>query len=188
MQNFQTRYVKKTLKYDGAQLRSHFIYDQFNLLGDAMIAFTGPCDVALPDMVDLQDVKLDSPIYSKSMLHFIIEHFGVDLLHMVLRQRLLMAIVQQELLKKLPQKKILRWGDDLYENEAKLSVSIATLSPISGLIHAGINVISDGTPVKTKGLEDYGINPEEFARRVMEEYKDEMKSIYLATCKVRAVP
>ncbi len=188
MNNIQTRFVKKEMKYDGSQLRSHYIYDQYNLMGDAILSFVGPCDVALQSMVDLQDVKLDSPIYSKSMLHFIIEHFGVSLENMVLRQRLLMAIIQQELLKKLSQKKIIRLGDDLYENDAKLSVSIATLSPVSGLIHIGVNVISKGTPVKTKGLEDYEVNPEELARRVMEEYKEELKSIYLATCKVRAVP
>ncbi|MGD9580006.1 MAG: DUF366 family protein, partial [Vampirovibrionia bacterium] len=56
--------------YDGTQLSPHWIYNEFGLLGDAIVAFIGECEVNLDHMVDLQDVKENAPIYSKKMLSF----------------------------------------------------------------------------------------------------------------------
>lgn len=173
--------------YDGSQLRSHWIYQTTRLQGDALVSFIGPCQVDLSHMVDWEDVVNQKPIFSEKMLHFLVEHFENDLEKMVLRQRLLMVIMQEELQTILKNEMITRKGDDLYMGEAKLTVSIATASPVSCLIHAGINISSRNTPVLTKGLEDLEVDPHFFAMHVMERYVHEMESVRWARCKVRAV-
>jgi len=120
------------------------------------------------------------------MLHFIIEHFDRDLEKAVLRQRLLISIIV-ELLNVMGYKPV-RDGDDIFIDDAKLSVSIATLSPVSSLIHVGLNIIGQGAPVKAIGLEEIGINNiGEFAQKVLFAYQNEIQSIHLACCKVRGV-
>ncbi|MBI2346914.1 MAG: DUF366 family protein, partial [Deltaproteobacteria bacterium] len=79
-------------------------------------------------------------------------------------------------------------GNDLFEGTAKLSVSIATASPISTLMHTGINILSTNTPVMTKGLHDYGIDPAPFATKVMARYAEEIAGVVHARAKVRGVP
>lgn len=85
------------ITYDGRQLSSHWMYRHFNLLGDAAVAFIGPCRVDLSEMVDIEDVKAKAPIFSLKMLHALVEFFSGDLHLTVYRQRLLMvADVQNE--------------------------------------------------------------------------------------------
>ncbi len=187
MKRIETKFIELKIPYSGKELRSHFIYDQFDLLGDALVAFAGPCDVSLEQMVDLEDVKLDAPIYSENMLHFIGEFYGISLETTITYQRLLIALMSQEM-HASGFTKVLRQGDDLYEGDAKLSVSIATLSPTSTLIHAGINISSKNTPVKTKGLEDFKISPTEFAQKILKAFQEEFHDISKALCKVRSVP
>jgi len=182
----QIHFHAEPLAYQGPELTSHFIYNRFGLRGDAMVAFAGPCEVHLKDMVDLEDVHADAPIYSESMLHFLIEHFQTPLETMVLRQRLLTAQIQTHL-QAAGQTQVRRSGDDLYDGSNKLSVSIATVSPVSGLIHFGINLSSQNTPVPTRGLNDYGIEWQGFAQVILTAYLDEDRSIRQALTKVRWV-
>ncbi|MBX7148906.1 DUF366 family protein [bacterium] len=179
-------FIEKETAYNGSQLRSHFILNNTGLYGDGIVAFIGPCDVKLDHMVDLEDVIAKKSIYSESMLHFIVEHFDMDLERMVLRQRLLISLIQTELLDQLDQK-IVRRGDDLYLDEYKLTVSIATTTPVSCVIHTGININSNNTPVLTQGLNDFGINPQAFARAVMNRYAEEIAGVTKACTKVRGV-
>lgn len=187
MKNLEIQFIDAPLAYTGQELRSHFIYERFDLLGDACVAFQGPCNVRLEHMVDLEDVKLQAPIYSEQMLHFLGEFYGLSLEATVAYQRLLIALMLEEL-HRAGCSQVRREGDDLYEGEAKLSVSIATLSPVSTLLHAGINISSKNTPVKTKGLEDFGLDPAEFACRILQRFQEEFQGISMALCKVRAVP
>lgn len=179
-------FIDKSLTYNGDFLRSHWIYNTFDLLGDAAVAFCGPCDVQLSEMVDLADVHEQASIYSENMLHIIVEHFQTPLETMVLRQRLLTAQVR-DLLEASGVAGIQRDGDDLYDGAHKLSVSIATLSPVSGVMHFGLNISSQNTPVPTRGLADYDLNPEVFAHQLLKNYAEELLNIRQATCKVRAV-
>ena len=55
-------------------------------------------------------------------------------------------------------------------------------------IHFGVNVVSKGTPVKTKGLKDYGIPPRTFAADVLRRYAAEYADMKMDCSKVRAVP
>ncbi len=174
------------LKYDGNQLSSLFAYRTFSVQGDSIVGFRGECHVAIEEMVDLADVKEGAHIYSTDMVHFIVELFALDLEKAVLYQRLLVAIVK-EIIESQISDPILRKGDDLYIGQNKLSVSIATLSPVSSMIHFGINVSSKDTPVATCGLQDLGIVPEGFAKEVLNRFTEEYESMYMARCKVRGV-
>ena len=77
-----------SMAYTGQALSNHWIYKNFGILGDAVVAFTGPCEIDQSRMVDLEDVLNDDQIYSSHMLHFIVEVFGATLREGVLLQRL----------------------------------------------------------------------------------------------------
>lgn len=184
----RSKFITEKITYTGEQLRSHWAYENFDLQGDSIVAFIGGCDVSPDKMVDLADRKEHKTIYSEEMLHFIGEHFDLDLEKTLLRQKLLITILMEKLNHRLKGSVVHRLGDDLFEEDRKLSVSIATLSPVSTMIHVGINVSSKNTPVKTKGLRDYGIDPVELAEAVMNQYMVEMKTLALARSKVKGVP
>ncbi|WP_028052741.1 DUF366 family protein [Carboxydothermus ferrireducens] len=181
------RFIDQKIDYDGSQLRPHFIYENFGLIGDAIIAFRGRAEVS-DHLVDLEDKKENAFIYSEDMLHFLVEHFDLDLEKAVLRQRLLVTIIK-ETLEALIDKPIVRMGDDLYIDDRKLSVSIATKSLVSTLIHTGINVKSDNAPVAAIGLADLGLESrvEYLGRLIVQRYGMEMEAINLAKAKVRGV-
>lgn len=181
------KYIDDEVKYIGSQLAPHWIYKNYKLQGDAIVAFCGECEVKLTEMVDIEDVINNEPIYSKSMLSFITEQFNVDLVEGVFRQRLLICIIKEELEKRGVF--VVRNGDDLMINGAKLTVSIATKSQTSVLIHTGINILSEGAPVKACGLtSELGIvDIKEFANTIMSRYSDEIEDIVLASTKVRGV-
>ena len=84
---------------------------------------------------------------------------------------------------------VVRNGDDLMIDGRKLSVSIATKSTTSILIHTGLNILSEGAPVKASGLtSELGISDiKEFALEVMKRYSEELEDINLASTKVRGV-
>ena len=182
----ETLWLDQELTYDGTQLAPHYIYRNFGILGDAIIAFIGPAQVKIEHMVDWADVLDDAPIYSPQMLHFLIEHFDTNLEIAVYRQRMLICLIK-EILEQY-HITLRRDGDDLYVADGKLSVSIASASTLSTLIHTGLNIETEGTPVKTAGLSLLGITDIKIlAETVMEKYKAELDGIYIARCKVRSL-
>ena len=183
----KTQLLEQEIKYEGWQLSPHWIYKNFKIQGDATVAFIGECEVKLTEMVDIEDVINDEPIYSKSMLSFISEQFNVGLVEGVFRQRLLICIIKEALEKR--GFKITRNGDDLFFDGRKLTVSIATKSINSVLIHTGINIDSTGAPVKASGLtSELGIvDIKELAQEILAKYSDEIDDIVMASTKVRGV-
>ena len=183
----KTKLLEQEIKYEGWQLSPHWIYKNFKIQGDAAVAFIGECEVKLTEMVDIEDVINNEPIYSKSMLSFISEQFNIGLVEGVFRQRLLICIIKEALEKRGVFGR--RNGDDLFVNDKKLTVSIATKSVNSILIHTGINIDSNGAPVKACGLKnDLGISDiEAFAAEILEKYSEEIDDIILASTKVRGV-
>ena len=183
----KSKFIDKNIVYIGSQLAPHWIYKNFNIQGDAIVAFIGECKVDLSEMVDIEDVINNEPIYSKLMLSFITEQFNIGLIEGVLRQRLLITII-----KELLEGKgifVIRNGDDLMIDNKKLSVSIATKSINSVLIHTGLNILSEGAPVAASGLQsELEISDiKDFANTVMKHYIEEIDDIVLASTKVRGV-
>lgn len=182
-----TKLIEQEIKYTGLELSPHWIYKKFNLQGDAIVAFCGECEVKLTEMVDIEDVINDEPIYSKNMLSFIVEHFNIDLIEGIFRQRLLITIIKEALENLLTShvSRLTRRGDDLFVDNKKLSVSIATKSLTSVLIHVGINIDPTGAPVEAIGLNSLNIaDINDFANQVMVKYSQEIDDIILASTKV----
>lgn len=179
-------WIDTPIAYDGSQLRAHWILAQTGLAGDAVVAFRGPCCVADHEMADLAD--LDGPgIAADDMVHFVWECFSdTSLLLAVHRQRLLSATALEVLktMESLPSMR--REGDDLYVGEGKLSISIATASPVSSLIHFAVNARQGGAPVRIASLEDLRIEPRAFAESLLSRIVSEQESIAVARSKVRA--
>lgn len=183
----QTKFIEKEIIYTGKELAPHWIYKKFGLQGDAIVAFTGEADVKITDMADIEDVIKNTPIYSKKMLHIIVEHFNLNLVEGVLRQRILVVLLKELLESRGFVAK--RCGDDLFVEDKKLTVSIATKSPTSVLIHLGINIIAEGALVKACGLgDDFNITDiKKFAQELIDSYKDEIFWVNRAATKVRGV-
>ena len=153
-----TLFCNKKIKYDGSQIAPHWALMKFGIYGDSMVAFRGPCSIPFSKMVDLEDVIASSAIRSRDMLHFIVEHFGVGIETAVLRQRLIAVLVRD---------------------------SVASVGLVSSKIHFGINIDGRGAPVPAKGLRDYSIDPELFAKGIMSAYSAELESVRLSCVKVR---
>ncbi len=174
--------------YTGAQLRSGWIAEAAGLAGDAAVAFIGPCEVAPEHMVDREDLEAGARIASPAMVHVIVEHAGADLDLIVARQRLLIAIALELLNRHLGEPLLRREGDDLYLRDRKLSVSVATTSATSGLIHAGFNLRGEGAPVPAIGLEELGKDARIFAAELLSAYAEEIADAHRAAEKVRPAP
>lgn len=182
----KTHFSAKRFKYNGYQIRSRWAYKTFGFKGDNIVSFIGECDIAPKYMVDLEDLEKGARIYSPLMLHFIIEHFDLGLDKAILYQRLLSTIIKEIIERKI-RRLLVRDGDDLFDGRAKLSISIATQTPVSSKIHFGINIETQGTPVLTKGLKDYKIQPGWLAREAMRNYAKELSMIAHARTKVKWV-
>ena len=181
-----TVFADRDIPYTGAELRPLWILDTFGVQGDAMAAFLGPCDVTREHMVDRLDVLQGATIRAARMLHFIVEQFSeAGLLAAVLSQRLLVCVAAEVLRGAgiAPERR----GDDLFVGPRKLSVSIATISAVSSLIHLGLNVDPAGAPVPAVGLAELGLDVREVGEAVLHRYAAECEAVREARCKVRAV-
>ncbi len=188
----QVQLEKQPRPYTGIELRPHFLLTELGLKGSALGAFIGPCEVKTEHLVDWEDRLAQDKIVAGKMVHFIGEFFGAPLREGVLRQRLFMATCAQLLVELLPQEKlktsaVSRDGDDLFWDGRKISVSIVTASPVSQLLHVGINIDPSGAPVPAVGLAEMGIEPEVFAQEALKRFAEEWESMEWACAKVRPV-
>lgn len=181
----KTRLLDTRITYDGSQLRAHWVLHQAGIAGDALVAFRGPCAVTQNEMADLAD--LEGPgIAAQDMVHFVWESFREpDLLLAVHRQRLLSAQAREVLQELAPRTTIHRTGDDLWVGPGKLSISIATVTPVSSLVHFAVNATPGGAPVRTATLADFGVDPTRFAAQLLQKVAEEQESIEEARAKVR---
>lgn len=187
----KTKWINKIIKYDGSQLKPLFAYENYKILGDSVVSWIGPCDIPFDNMKDLEDVVALSPIRGDLMLHFIIEVFHQSLFSGVCLQRLFAGIVKDELNILLAKKKnpmiLLRDGDDIFFEDKKLSISIASQSILATQIHFAVNITNKGTPVKTLSLQDLKVGPKQISVTVMKSLLREFESIVEATKKVRSL-
>ena len=184
-----TRFLEDRIRYDGSQLAEGWAADRAGGPGPAhvAVAFVGPCDVAPEYMVDLEDLRDGSRIFSREMVHFIVEHAGPDLEKAVLHQRLLVCIAAEVLAAWPAAAAVRRRHDDLYDGKRKLSISIATTSERSALIHLALNVRTGDFPLPVKGIADYDVEPRRFAEGVLQRYARECDGMDHAQTKVRHV-
>ncbi|MFP3908406.1 MAG: DUF366 family protein [Archaeoglobaceae archaeon] len=165
-------FIDSELGYDGSQIRSLWAYREAGIKEDSVISFIGSCDVRGDAQVDYEKVVLQEEIYSPKMLHFIVEHFDeVSLRLICTRQRFLTCLVQDLLDKEC---KISREGHNLFWNGKKLTVSTATISPVSAKIHFGVNVESN----EHASLQEMGFSdPKKLALEICRRYAYEMDDL-----------
>lgn len=176
--------------YTGVELRPHFLLQEMGLKGSGIGVFIGPCRVQTEHLVDWEDRLANDRIEARSMIHFIGEFFGMSLNEGILTQRFLMSLIG-EVLNQDFGVRITRRGDDLYsgypESPRKLSVSIVTASPVSVLLHTGINIDPEGAPVAAVGLRELGVTADVLISRVKERFTEEWIEMKWACTKVRPV-
>jgi hypothetical protein len=181
------RFFDRPMDYTGRELRSGWIKEAFGLEGNSIVSFAGSCHVSGPDLVDLEDLALGNIVAGDRMLHFLVEIFGLSLPGIVFAQRLLCSLTKELLVGVSGGKAITRHGDDLFVGSGKLSVSVATASAVSGLIHMGLNISKQGVPVEAACLEDLGLDYREVASSVVSGFAQEVQSSLQAAKKVRLV-
>lgn len=152
-----------------------------------MIAFRGGCDISLANMADLEDKQAGKSIYSEDMLHFIFESFRCRLPEMILWQHLFASSLVELLYAGDPSLSIRRKGNDIYVLDRKLSISVATVSTVSSLLHFGINISSANTPVPTISLGDMGLDAADTARQILANMQAEYTIAEKALYKVKPV-
>lgn len=182
----KTQFIDESFKYDGTQLRPLFAYLQYQILGNSVVSWIGPCDIPIEHMVDGEDLLAGAEIRGQEMLHFIFEIFDRELVTGVFLQRLFASLVRDQIEAKTG-KSLRRSGDDLYWDDRKLSISIATKSTNSVMVHFAMNVVNDGTPVATCSLQDLKLEPKAFALDLLSLVSEEYENILEASYKVRSV-
>ena len=180
-------FVRDEILFTGEQLSSFWAYRNYDVLGDNIVAFIGPCQVDEKYIIGIDHFKKKTQIKSERMLHFLVEHFELDLEKAILRQKLLVDILKDKLNHRLKGDVLQRWGDDLFDTDSKLTVSATLRTSVSTKIHLGINISSKNISVKAKGLEDYGIDPNDVSQAVMDQYRLDMRLISQKLCKTRSI-
>jgi hypothetical protein len=183
----KTLWIESPMAYLGPELRPHFILSKWKVEGSALVAFRGPCDVKTEHLVDWEDRLQSDFIRAREMLHFLGEFFGITLKEGIWIQRLIVSEWCAELMRRGIE--VTREGDDLFVRGGKLSVSIVTASPVSVLLHLGINIDPEGAPVSAVGLGSLlpEVKIEELAARILSRFQSEYQSVDRASVKVRPV-
>ncbi|MBY9000568.1 MAG: DUF366 family protein [Candidatus Heimdallarchaeota archaeon] len=163
--------LSKLTTYDGSQLSSQFTSQNYDVIGNSILVFRGGMKLSPKEMVDIKDIQRESHlsnilISSDDSLHFIIEEFDIQPPNMEIeyyRLRMLTQIV----IELLNSRGITtnRKGTDIYIQDKKVNVGIASISVSSSKIHFGINLGDTGFPkhVKATCLFNLGVQEEEIA-------------------------
>lgn len=177
------------IKYDGSQIAPLWAYS-VDIKGDSIVAFHGPMDVTLDNMKDLEDEKANKTIMGGDLIHFIVERFNspTSMRLAYYMQRLLVVCIRDVLGKHGI--KTRREGDDLFVNDGKLTVCIASAGVSSEKIHCGMNITNNGTPddVKTAALDDLGVgNWKSLAKEISNTFVKEIEDIEGDIAKTRCL-
>ncbi|MBX3040412.1 MAG: DUF366 family protein [Bdellovibrionaceae bacterium] len=188
----KTLWIQETMAYDGTQLNPLVNYLKHGLMGDSLVAWVGPCEISFEHMVDGEDLREQAAIRGSRMLHFVMEVFDRDLFAGVASQRIMASLAKDLLTERASGRfggeTLRRSGDDLYWGTKKLSISIATKSSNSTLMHFAMNVSNAGTPVPTCALkDDFGLDEKEIALELLSLFQREYESIQQATWKVKTL-
>jgi hypothetical protein len=153
------KHIDEIFEYDGSQINPSWAFQEFGIYGSSIITWIGPVNITPDNLKDFADVGLE--IKSSYMVNFICEFFDQQPTNMriaYLRQRLLVMIFREILTEKSIATK--REGDDIFVEDRKLSISIASVSLSSAKIHFALNLEDKGTPddVDTIGLYDIRVD------------------------------
>lgn len=157
-----------------AAMKSHWALMNFDLWGNSLVVFRGRMQIEAREMIDLKELKRGTVFPDGDIVHFIIEHFGDDLEKGVLRQNILVNIAEEKLSHRMQNRRILRWGDDLYDEDRRITLTAVTQTPVSIKIHLGICIDSD-MESGFIGINEYGLDADELAEVIGNQYRADMK-------------
>lgn len=174
--------VKDRLDYTGDQIKPLWAFRELGIQGDSIVIFRGAMKVRRDELIDIKDFIRERdeefPITSDDSLNLVIEHFDDGDLRLTYHRQRLLIDMAKEKMERFG--KITRKGSDLYYDDKKLSVSIATASVSSGKIHMGINITYKGVPdyVNATGLLELGVpDPFKLGEEIAIGYAEELKNI-----------
>ncbi|MGN1321761.1 MAG: DUF366 family protein [Methanosphaera sp.] len=162
-------------EYDGSQINPSWAFQEFGVKDSTIVSWVGPMNILGDNLIDYEDVGVD--IKGNLMLNFIVEHFDEQPGNLKLayhRQRMLVMITRDKLLNYGI--RTTQDGDDIFIDNKKLSVSIATASISTMKMHFALNITTEGTPddVETSALEDNNMSMEQ-----IHELQDSIANTYM---------
>lgn len=173
----KSRVLKEKLSLTFEKMRPHWAYKEFGLLGDSIVAFCGPFEIPPDEWIDLGNIVHGEVIPPGDMLHFVIEHFGSSLQEAVLRQFVLVSILEEKLLHRIDtDHRLVRLGDDIFDGENRLSITAAGITPVSVKLHLGV-FLDDNVEERVRGLSAFAIAPLELADILILQYRAEMRRL-----------
>jgi hypothetical protein len=174
--------------YDGSQLSSQHIANNYDVIGNSILLFRGGMSLSPKEMVDLKDIQREAHlaeilISSDDSVHVIIEEFDIQPPNLEIeyyRLRLLTLIILEKLA--IKGIKAERKSTDIYVGKKKLNVAIASVGASNSKIHLGLNVGSTGFPdhVNAVGLLELGVDEkqlEEWIISIVKQYIDEVQMV-----------
>ena len=194
MIDFPFSVYPKKLTYDGTQLHPTFAYKLANGCANAVI-FRGPMKVKITEMIDAEDVIKNDPIWSDDAINIVAELPFTNVVGAVALQRMMIRVIHDNLNGGIHLRVD---GDDLISGNygssdyRKYSVSIATQTAHSSLIHIGLNISAGKKAPSFAGdipniaslpfVTDTDVM--NFMCMIADELRKEINSIYSATLKV----
>jgi uncharacterized protein len=167
-------------------MKPHWALLRFDLWGNSMVIFKGQMKIDQKDMIDLKEFKRGALFPKGEMLHFVIEHFDDDTEKGVLRQNILVNIAEEKLSHRLSGRRIIRWGDDLYDEDRRITLTAVSKTPVSVKIHFGLCIETDSEAGYT-GLKEYDLDVHELAEVVGNQYRADMKRLAEKCWRLRPV-
>ena len=171
------KFLPELRTFSGEEMLPHWALREFSLEGDSIVSFVGDFKVPQERWIDLNSIMHNNELPDTEMLHFVVEHFGCPLQEAVLRQYVLVAILQEKLLHRIKVNghRLTRLGDDLFSGESRLSVTAAGSTLVSAKIHVGVFTETPGKGYF--GIDDFDVASEELAEVVMCQYCAEMRRL-----------
>ncbi len=164
--------------FTGPEMAQHWAYKNFGLCGDSIVAFRGRFEVPPESWTDLDAVVHGKDFFFADMLNFIVEHFDSGIREAVMRQYILVSILEEKMLHRMEcaECRLVRLGDDLFDADNRLSITACSITPVSTKLYLGVYL--DPSPKNgIQGLKFYNLKALDLAELVINQYRAEMRRL-----------
>jgi hypothetical protein len=181
------KFLPEKRALSGDEMLPHWALRNFDMVGDSIVSFVGDFKVPPERWVDISGIMRGGVFPNSEMMHIVVEHFGCALPEAVLRQYVLVSILQEKLLHRIKTNghNLTRLGDDLFDGDKRLSITAVGSTLVSAKIHIGVFTESPG--MGYFGLTEYGVDPKELAEVVVCQYCAEMRRLAEKAWKVKPI-
>ncbi|HHS50942.1 MAG TPA: DUF366 family protein [candidate division Zixibacteria bacterium] len=171
-----------------AEMHPHWALKNFGLQGDNIVAFRGAFEVPPEKWFDLDAIMHGQEVLPGEMLHFVIEHFDCNIREILMRQYILVSVVEEKLIHRMnsPDHCLVRLGEDLFDGENRISVTGCTITPVSAKLHLGL-YLDSSLQAGVHGIKAYNVKALELAELVINQYRAEMRRLEEKSWRVRPI-